>query len=524
MTATFGELIAARAEDDSPGLHSEDRTWTWRQVVAESRARASLAASARKPGPWHIGLLLQNSPENLFWLLAAGISGATVVGINPTRRGESLARDVNFTDCQLIVTDSTLRPLLDGLELDCAAENILVSDAADFADLVAAAPTVDFAAPTAETVFSLVFTSGTTSAPKAVICTQGRLGRIAVQQVERRGLTRDDVFYVVMPMFHSNAIMAGIAPAITTGGQLALRAKFSASGWIEDVRRYKATFFNYVGKPLNYILATPEREDDADNTLRIAFGNEANEADIAKFASRFGCIVLDSYGTSEGGMRINRVPEAPAGSLGLADEGTIVVDPDTLIECPRAEFDADGQLLNSESAIGEIVNTLNTKQFEGYYKNPEADAERIRDGIFWSGDLAYRDADGFWYFAGRTSDRLRVDGENFAAAPVERLLSRYEPFNHVAVYAVPDPLVGDQVMVAVELYPGHEFDPADFAEFLAAQRDLGTKWAPKFIRITDALPRTPTSKVIKRTLQTEGTNVTDQLWFRPGNPLAYERV
>lgn len=530
---TFAELIVARAEDDSPGLHFGDQSWTWREVVAESRARANLAESLRKPGPWHIGLLLQNSPENLFWLLAAGLSGATFVGINPTRRGESLARDINFTDCQLIVTDTAMRPLLDGLELDCAPENILVSDSPGFDAVVAAAPGATFPAPSAKTVFSLVFTSGTTSAPKAVICTQGRLGMIAVQQVERRGLTRDDVFYVVMPMFHSNAIMAGIAPALTTGGQLALRAKFSASGWIEDVRRYGVTFFNYVGKPLNYILATPERADDADNTLRIAFGNEANEADIDTFARRFGCIVIDSYGTSEGGMRINRVPEMPSGSLGLADEGTIVIDPDTLVECPRAEFDANGQLLNADVAIGEIVNTRTAGQFEGYYKNPEADAERIRDGIFWSGDLAYRDADGFWFFAGRTSDRLRVDGENFAAAPVERLLSRYAPFNHVAVYAVPDPLVGDQVMVAVELYPGQQFDPAGFADFLAAQADLGTKWAPKFVRITDALPRTPTSKVIKRTLQAEGLQLAaatgadrapDAIWWRTGKELAYERL
>ncbi len=521
---TFGELITARAEDDSPALYFEDQTWTWREVVAQSRARAALAASLRQPGPWHIGLLLQNSPENLFWQLAAGLSGATVVGINPTRRGESLARDINFTDSQLIITDSVHRPLLDGLELDCPLENILVSDAGGFTERVAAAPAVNFEKPTEKMVFSLVFTSGTTSAPKAVICSQGRLGTIALQQVERRGLTRDDVFYVVMPMFHSNAIMAGIAPAIATGGRIALRAKFSASGWLEDVRRYGATFFNYIGKPLNYILATPENPDDANNTLRIAFGAEANEADIMTFARRFGCAVIDSYGTSEGGMRINRVPDMPSGSLGIADEGTIAINPDTLQECPPAEFDANGRLLNADEAIGEIVNTRSANQFEGYYNNPEADAERTRDGLFWSGDLAYRDRDGFWFFAGRTSDRLRVDGENFAAAPVERILVRYEPFNYVAVYAVPDPAVGDQVMVAVELHPGTEFDPTDFADFLAAQTDLGTKWAPKFIRITDVLPRTPTNKVIKRTLQTQGTKVTDIVWWRPGAELAYEKL
>src|SRR5699024_3119368 len=189
-----------------------------------------------------------------------------------------------------------------------------------------------------------------------------------------------------MPMFHSNAIMAGVAPAVSSGGCIALRKKFSASEWLADVRKYKATFFNYVGKPLNYILATEEKTDDADNPLRIAFGNEANENDIAAFSRRFGCRVIDSYGTSEGGMRINRSAGMPEGSMGVADEGTAVIDPDTLAECPHAEFDANGRLLNAAEAIGEIANTRNANQFEGYYGNPEADAERVHDGILWSGD------------------------------------------------------------------------------------------------------------------------------------------
>ncbi|MDN5758413.1 MAG: AMP-binding protein [Tomitella sp.] len=522
----FGALIAARAEDDNPGLRFDDRQWSWRELVAEARVRAQLAREMRGDGPWHIGLLMQNSPENLFWVLAAGLSGATIVGINPTRRGTELARDIDFTDCSLIVTDEAHRPLLDGLTLRCSPDRILTVGSSDFtarldAARSAAAP---LPLPTPDTIFSLVFTSGTTSAPKAVICSQGRIGTIARQQQQRRDLGPDDVFYVVMPMFHSNAIMAGIAPAVSAGGCIALRRKFSASTWLDDVRRYGATFFNYVGKPLNYILASTERPDDADNPLRIAFGNEANEADIAAFARRFDCEVIDSYGTSEGGMRINRVPEAPQGSMGVADTGTIVIDPETMEECPPAEFDSDGKLVNADKAIGEIANTRNMNQFEGYYGNPEADAERVRDGVLWSGDMAYRDADGFWFFAGRTSDRLRVDGENFAAAPVERILARFPAFNHVAVYAVPDQTVGDQVMAAVELHAGTEFDAEGFGRFLADQPDLGTKWAPKYLRVTDGLPRTPTSKVLKRTLQAEGVRVDDCVYERPGDALGYTLV
>ncbi|GGO72697.1 AMP-binding protein [Nonomuraea cavernae] len=521
---TFAELIEARAEDDRAGLRFEDRCWTWREVVAQARSRAGLARDLRRPGPWHVGLLLDNTPEHLFWLLGAALAGAGVVGINPTRRGAELAADIDFTDCGLIVTEPARRPLLDGLDLDRPPGRVLVTGTEEYARALADASPLGSGDPRPEpgTIFSLVFTSGTTSAPKAVICSQGRLGRIAVQQRERRCLGRDDVFYVVMPMFHSNAIMAGIAPAVSSGGCVVLRRRFSASAFLPDVRRHGVTFFNYVGKPLHYILAVPEREDDADNPLRIAFGNEASERDIAEFGRRFGCAVIDSYGSSEGEIRISRVPGTPPGSLGVAEEGTVVVNPETMQECPRAVFDEHGALLNADEAIGEIVNKAGAAVFEGYYRNPEATARRIRGGWSWSGDLAYRDAAGFWYFAGRDSDWLRVDGENFAAAPVERLLSRFGAFADVAVYAVPDPDVGDQVMAAVVLAEGREFDPGAFGEFLAGQPDLGTKWPPRYVRVTAELPRTATSKVVKRSLREAAWHTADPVFVRPGTALTYE--
>ncbi|MFI0367826.1 AMP-binding protein [Actinomadura sp. 1N219] len=502
--AAFAELVAARAGDDRTGLCFEDRSWTWREVVAEARRRAGLVRDL----PGHVGLFLENGSEHLFWILGAALAGVPLVELNPTRRGAELARDIAHTDCALLVTETSRAPLLDGLT-DVPS---LTVDTPAYAGRLAAARPLPPVPVAPEAIFSLVFTSGTTSAPKAVICTQGRLGRIAVQQRDRRGLTRDDVFYVVMPMFHSNALMAGIAPAVATGGRLVLRRGFSASGFLPDVRRHGVTFFNYVGKPLNYILAVPEKPDDADNPLRIAFGNEGADRDIEAFARRFGCTVIDSYGSSEGEIRIVRVPGTPPGSLGLADEGAAVVDPETLRECPRAEFDEHGRLLNADDAIGEIVDRLGAAKFEGYYNNPEATAKRVRNGWVWSGDLAYRDADGYWYFAGRDDDWLRVDGENFAAVPVERLLARFDAFAEVAVYAVPDEHVGDQVMAAAALAPGRAFDPSAFTAFLAAQPDLGTKWTPKYVRIVRELPRTPTNKVIKRTLRGEACNTPDPVY------------
>ncbi len=123
----------------------------------------------------------------------------------------------------------------------------------------------------------------------------------------------------------------------------------------------------------------------------------------------------------------------------------------------------------------------------------------LREGWYWTGDLAYRDNAGFFYFAGRDHDWLRVDGENFASAPVERILQRHPDIVLASVYAVPDPVVGDQVMAAVQLRPGLEaLDGEELLAFLAAQGDLGTKWTPRFVRMSAELPATATNKVLKR--------------------------
>ncbi len=180
---------------------------------------------------------------------------------------------------------------------------------------------------------------------------------------------------------------------------------------------------------------------------------------MARFAERFGCTVQDAYGSTEGGAAVTRTPDTPRGALGRALPGTLIIDPDTGEECPRAVFDEHGRLLNAEEAIGEMVNQTGGAGFEGYWHNAEAEASRVRNGWYWTGDLAYRDDDDFFYFAGRDFDWLRVDGENFAAAPIEGILQRHPDVVLASVYAVPDTVVGDQVMATVLLATGDLLRP-----------------------------------------------------------------
>ncbi|KAA1422036.1 AMP-binding protein [Nocardioides humilatus] len=508
------DLLLAHAGSDAPGLAFEDRSWTWQEYVAESAARAHVLRGLLDPQrPPHVGVLMENTPEMAMAIAGGAIGGHVTAGINATRRGAALAADIRRADCQILLTDTEHLSLLEGLDLGIP---VVDTDGADWADRVGAAPrTVEGFTDTAPTdTFMLIFTSGTSGDPKAVRLTHLMPVFAGKMLVDRFSLTADDVCYCSMPLFHSNAVAAGLAPAAAAGATLAIARRFSASGFLADVRRHGATYLNYVGKPLAYVLATPEQPDDADNTLRIAFGNEASDRDIAEFGRRFGCVVADGFGSTENAVVVSRVPETPPGSIGRPADGVAVYDRASGVECPRAVVDATGRVTNLDDCVGELVNTTGAGFFAGYYNDDEATRERMEGGMYWSGDLAYRDADGFVYLAGRTSDWLRVDGENLAAAPIERLLLRHAAISQVAVYGVPDPLVGDQVMAAVVLRDGATLTPGELESFLADQPDLSPKAWPRYVRLSTELPSTATNKVLKRTLAAEGTSTEDPVWVR----------
>jgi fatty-acyl-CoA synthase len=524
---TVATMLAARAEDDRTGVMDGDGSWTWREAVLEGATRGALARSLIGTDKPHVGLLLPNGAEYLFWLNGAALAGAAIVGINPTRRGEALAADVRATDCAMIVTDAEGAAVLDGLDLGVDDDKVLVMGTEKYDALLQRFAGGDEArgliqhvdAIDESALYLLIFTSGTTGVPKAVRCTQGRLAGIAEVAGPGYGYMPDDVCYCPMPLFHGNALMALWGPTVLMGATIAVRPRFSASAFLADVRRYGATKFSYVGKAIAYILATPEQPDDADNTLKSAFGTEASVRDRDRFRARFGCYLIEGYGQSEGGAAINPVPGMPKGALGKPVDGVdlTVISPETGEECPPAEFDGEGRLLNAGAAIGELVNRSGRGSFEGYYERKDAEQERLRRGWYWTGDLGYVDADGFFYFAGRTGDWLRVDSENFAAGPIEAIISRHPDLAVAAVFPVPDTAsgAGDQVMVALETVPGKAFDPAAFADWLVAQPDLGPKWLPRYVRVSPSLPQTATGKVTKVGLRQEAWACDDPVWWRP---------
>lgn len=516
---TVARLLEARASDDRPGLRcaGDGRAWTWREVVAECAARAAwLGRRGGGERPLHVGVLLDNVPEMVFLLGGAALSGAVVVALNTTRSAAELAGDAERADCDLVLYQERYAGLARGL-----GPSMDVDGEAYRAELKPSPlPRTDGIAD--GTLLMLIFTSGTSGRPRAVRVTHRKVA-VPGENLAGRMLTAEDVVYCPMPLFHSGAIMAAYAPALAAGAELVLRERFSASGLLPDVRAYGCTYLHYVGKALSYVLATPGRDGDADNPLKFAFGNEAAPLEQRAFGERFGCFVVDAYGSSETAISFSPDPTGPPGALGRLTEGVKILDPETGAECPPARLDADGRLLNGDAAIGEIVNTEGHGLFDGYYNEDAPD--RLRDGMFWSGDHAYADENGYVFFTGRSADRLRVDGENFGAAQVERVLAELPGVRRLAVYGVPDAASGDQVMVA--LVPDgapDAFDPEAFAAYLRGRRDLGPKWPPRYVRVSAELPATASNKILKRRLARDGWRTGDPVWWRPGRELTYRRM
>jgi fatty-acyl-CoA synthase len=521
---TIQQLLRERLTSDGTAVKYADDSWTWREHLRDASARAAaLLALVDRDRPVHVGVLMGNTPEFLNQMAAAALGGYVLCGINSTRRGDALAADIRRADCQIVVTDVEHRPLLDGLDLD--GVQIFDTSTEDWARMIETAGDLT---PLREVdpmdTYMLIFTSGTSGNPKPVRVSHFMVLMSGQALVEKFEVTADDTCYLSMPLFHSNALVAGWGVAVARGAAMA-PAKFSASNFVEDIRRYGATYMNYVGKPLAYILATPEAPDDAGTPLRIAFGNEASDRDIEAFQRRFDCTVWDGFGSTENAVIITREEGTPKGSLGKGFPGVAIYNAETVTECPPARFDADGALINADEAIGELVNTDGQGFFTGYYNADDATAERMRHGMYWSGDLAYQDADGWIYLAGRSGDWLRVDGENMAAAPIERILIRLPEINLVAVYAVPDENVGDQIMAAIVLTDDAVLTPEGFESFLAAQADLSPKAWPRYVRIAASLPTTATHKVLKRELAAQGpTPGGGELWVREPRGKRYERA
>jgi fatty-acyl-CoA synthase len=336
------------------------------------------------------------------------------------------------------------------------------------------------------------------------------------------GLTQDDVGYLCMPLFHSNAMFVGLTPALWVGGAAGIRERFSASQFVPDCFRYGVTFWNYVGEPVHYVLGAVEKQyggdeqriaaevtHHADNKLRYAVGNGAAPPDIDRFMKWMGLEeMFELYGSTEAAISTFRRKGDPRGSVGEITDAAVKILDESGRECVPAELAADGRILNYEECVGEICRVApDTHLFQGYFDNKDANESKYRDGVYHSGDLGHilvRDGLRFLYFDGRTDDWIRKDGENFSAGQVGRILTEHPDVALAVAYGVPCAVSDELVMAAVKLREGASFDPATFYAWCEEQVSGGSmdrKWVPDFVRVVDDFEYTQTQKVLVRHLK-----------------------
>jgi fatty-acyl-CoA synthase len=542
---TLGGQIEARATHpevaDRTFLVQGDRAWTYRQYRDESVRLAHFLlrrlGTIDEARPGHVAMLLENHLELLSVYGACGYGGLTLFGVNTGLRGETLAGVLNQSKARVLVVDQRLEGEVEKVrkQLQVPAENILVvqtqpEHALDGHDLTKAVASEiggkSLDAPSTDvnpmTPLMIIYTSGTTGLPKGIINNHMKLMAIGMAVSANLGLGPDDRGYACMPLFHSNAMFLGFQPAFQVGGSLALRERFSATGFVSDLLRYGSTYWNYVGEPVHYVLGALEKEFGGDeqriiaevaqnpkNKLRYALGNGAAAPDIERFTRWLGLEdMFELYGSTEAAISTFRKKGDPRGSVGEVTDSDVKILSERGEECPPAVLDADGKITNYAEAVGELCRVAaDTGLFQGYFDNPDANRSKYRDGVYHSGDLGHmlvRDGQRYLFFDGRTDDWIRKDGENFSALQVARLLQEHPDVVLAAAYGVPCAVSDELVMAALKLRAGATFEPKaffDFCEQLIAHGGMDRKWFPDFVRIVDEFEYTQTEKILVRNLK-----------------------
>lgn len=561
---TLRDQIQARADHPEASarvfLRQNDRTWTYGQFRDESTRAARFmlgrlgTIDERRPG--HVAMLLENHFELLSLYGGCGITGLTLFGVNNGLRGATLAGVLNQSRARLLVVDAKLRDEIEKVARDLehvVPENILYLNTtaetlprdADYLDCMAteiAPPGTSLPYPDADVNpadnLMIIYTSGTTGLPKGIINNHFKMFAAGMGVSARLELGPDDCGYTCMPLFHSNSMFIGFMPTFCVGASLALRERFSATSFVPDVLRYGVTYWNYVGEPVHYVLQALEKQYGHDierlraevtnhpsNRMRYAIGNGASPPDIDRFIDWMGLEdMFELYGSTEAAIATYRVKNDPRGSVGEVNDPAVRILDSRGKECPAADVDSDGHILNYEHAVGEICRVAeDTALFQGYFDNSSANTDKFRDGVYHSGDLGHvlvRDGKRYLFFDGRTDDWIRKDGENFSALQVARLLQEHPDVVLAAAYGVPCAVSDELVMVALKMRDGSRFDPAGFLDFCEQQVTGGgmdRKWIPDFVRIVDDFEYTGTQKILVRNLKAvhfRPAAIRDPLYWR----------
>lgn len=506
---TLPRLLAARAaaEPDRPLLRLRDAELSVGELDAEStRLAHGLAANGMTAGSLLV-MLVPNRAEFVNLWFAAAKAGVVAAPVNTSFRGAGLAHAVNLTRARAVVVDSSLvGPLADVAAALTDVTSVFVIGDVEEAErrlpglavrpyaALREAPSTPLPPPGRPSdPAMLLFTSGTTGRSKACRLSHRYLLRHSQIFATQLGLRGDDVLYCPYPLFHIDAAVLTVLPALWIGAVAAIGERFSVSRFWDEVRAFDATVFDFMGATLTMLHKAPPSPEDRDHRVRLAWGVPMPSF-AAEFTKRFGIDLVELYGSTDAGVVLYPppVPERVAGSCGRPI-GTYQI---------RA-VDAEGFAV-PPGEVGELLLRPMEPSLlsDGYFGDPEATLASRKDLWFHTGDLVRIDAVENVFFVGRHGEVIRRRGENVAAAEVEEVLCAHPGVAEVAVFGVASELTEQDVMAAVVTRAGARVTPAGLWRY--CQGRMARHMVPRYIELVPALPKTPTQKVRREALAARG--------------------
>ena len=514
----ISQLIQEKANihQDRPFLFYQDETVTYAQLDAVSNQVAQWLRALGLQKNDKVAVMMHNHPNYLYTWFGSLKLGAVEVPINTAYKGDLLKHILTNSQSKLLVVDSALldrlliiRDILPQLnriichgDIDQTIAQKLpvpVTSLEEYFTYPTEPVTVDIKPSDPA---GIIYTSGTTGLSKGVVGSHNFFMHVARQCAKLRHAASHDIIYVFLPLFHINAKLMATVAALVADAQIVLRGRFSASAFWDDVYRYRATQFNYLGAVMTILAKQAPRPNEVDNPLRIAFGAGCPPDVMQQVEERFGFICLEGYGMSEIGIVVHQdIDDRKIGSCGrvLHDYFAVKLVDDDDIEVPTGD-------------IGEIV--VRPQQpyvmMSEYYRMPDKTLEAYRNLWFHTGDYARRDEQGHFYFVDRKKDAIRRRGENISSFEVEKVINTHPQIVESAVFAVPSELGEDEVKANIVLKPGQTLPPEDLIAF--CNERIAYFAVPRYLEFIAELPKTPTNRIEKYRLRQQG--VTEATWDR----------
>ena len=520
----FGQQTLGQILEDKVKTHGDKAFLQYEEGKAVAYREVNEIANRIANGLLKLGLgkgdkvatFLPNSLETVYLWFGASKAGIIDVPINLANKGDFLSHIINNSDAKVMIIDRQLIDRLKFIENDlpklekvvvwsktAAKEELpkLRFDVFDYEELTKSsfeAPQVDIKASDPQMI---IYTSGTTGPAKGVLQSHSMIYLSAREYIEATRTKPDDVFFTCLPLFHANARISCLYPAMLLGTKAVIYERFSASRFWDQIRRAKATIFHTLGAMANFIYNQPRKADDGDNPVRVWAASPMPAAIYEDVEKRYNLKVVEGYGLTElAVITYNPYDRPKIGSCGketknfevrIVDENDFPVPPGT---------------------VGEIVarGRIPWAMASGYYNMPEKTVELVRNHFYHTGDAGYLDEDGYLYFVDRIKDYIRRRGENISSFEVERSVNAHPKVSESAAISVKSELLEDEVKIVVVLKKGEKLAPEELLDF--CQKRMPYFAIPRYVEFVESLPRTSTDKVQKSLLREAG--ITSNTWDR----------